>query len=180
MDRLDARSGKRAQRTGLDLKALWPRRASRITLVATMRIRIVSHALVVAVIAAAPGLRAQDATKRKPSPFWQSTVPFEMTLTVNFKKVSETCLGRRTIAFGSCQDKLDSAPWVPATVTYVDNGATVMLPARVRARGISRLRICDLVPPLWVDFKGADRLLDLRAAQRRAGRSERHRVSDRE
>ena len=92
----------------------------------------------------------------KPSPFWQSTVPFEMTLTVNFKKVSETCLGRTTIAFGSCQDKLDAAPWVPATVTYVDSGATVTLPARVRARGVSRLRLCDLAPPLWVDFKSAD------------------------
>ena len=142
-----------------------------------MRLPFPSHTLLVAVIAAASGLRAQDTTKAKPdlgavimsaqakakapksakpSPFWQSTVPFEMTLTVNFKKVSENCLGRTTIAFGSCQEKLDTAPWVSATVSYVDSGAMVTLPARVRARGVSRLRICDLVPPLWVDFKGAD------------------------
>jgi hypothetical protein len=121
-----------------------------------MRMLIVSHTLLVAVIAVAPGLRAQDAAKKKASPFWQSTAPLEMTLTLDFRKVSENCVVRRTIAFGPCQNQQDSAPWVQATVAYVDNGATVTLPARVRARGVSRLRACDLTPPLWVDFKRAD------------------------
>lgn len=123
-----------------------------------MRLRIVPCALLVTAIAAAPGLRAQSATTAKPkiSPFWLPVAPSEMTLTFNVQKVREKCLGPRTIAFGSCDNKQDSAPWVPATVSYTEKGATVSLAARVRARGLSRLRTCDLVPPLWVDFKGAD------------------------
>src|SRR6266581_1427663 len=75
--------------------ALWPGRSSGITLVATMQLPIVSHALLVAAVATASGLPAQG--NSKPAPFWQSTAPFEMTLTVNLKKVSEKCLGRSTI-----------------------------------------------------------------------------------
>jgi hypothetical protein len=118
-----------------------------------MQLPIVSHALLVAAVATASGLPAQG--NSKPAPFWQSTAPFEMTLTVNLKKVSEKCLGRSTIAFGPCDDPKDSAPWMWAAVMYVDGGSMVTLPARVRARGVSRFRICDLIPPLWVDFNGA-------------------------
>lgn len=123
-----------------------------------MRPPILSCALLVAVSAAASGLQATGKAPKaaKPSPFWQSTAPFAMTVTVNLEKVSEKCLGARTISFGTCEHTLDTAPWVSATVTYADSGATVTLPARVRARGVNRLRTCDLVPPLWVDFKSAD------------------------
>jgi hypothetical protein len=103
-----------------------------------------------------PTVKARTPRSAEPAPFWRSNAPLEMTLTINFAKVSETCLGRRTIAYGSCQEKLDAAPWERATVAYVDNGASVALPARVRVRGVSRLRMCDLAPPLWVDFKSAD------------------------
>jgi hypothetical protein len=142
-----------------------------------MRMSSRSLALIGGLITAAPGLPAQAPLRPQPdlgavimnpsarstaprsgelSPFWQSSAPLEMALTVNFPKLSENCLGRRTIAYGSCQEKLDAAPWEGARVAYTDNGTTVTLPARVRVRGVSRLRMCDLAPPLWVDFKTAD------------------------
>src|SRR5437763_3892196 len=101
---------------------------------ASLTMRMPSLPVVIVVpITAVPGLRGQgDVTKpgptpdlgavimnapiytsvkpAKPSPFWQSSVPLTMTLTVNFKKISDNCLGRTTIAFGPCQDQLDKAP----------------------------------------------------------------------
>ncbi len=79
----------------------------------------------------------------KLSPFWESSVPFEMTLTVNIDQVKKD------------RDK-SKAIWHTASVRYTDGGDTVTIPARVRTRGISRLKICTLIPPLWVDFRSED------------------------
>src|SRR5438067_11211166 len=132
---------------------LWPPGRRRITLVATMRPLALTSVLLAAVVATAP-LAAQDAAKTKkpkvaksdttpkvykPSPFWQSTAPFEMSLTINMDQVKRD------------KDKT-KVIWHEAVVTYTDSGKTDTLPARVRARGISRLKICTLIPPLWVDF----------------------------
>ena len=128
----------------------------RITLEPTMRPHLIVFTAAVCALAAGSAV-AQDSTKKgarkadktseapkptKPSAFWAPAAPFELTLTVNVKKIRE--------------DKMDQAPWEWGKITYVDSGKTVTLPARVRTRGISRLKICNLFPPLWVDFKGAD------------------------
>ena len=138
-----------------------------------MRTLALSKILLVAGLLAAPDLRAQDTTppkgkhgkaqgkakkvktqdttqataegKAKPvkvSHFWDSVDPFEMTLTLNLKRVRN--------------DKMASAPWEPATLSFADSGTTVTLPIRVRTRGISRLKICTHFPPIWVDFVGGD------------------------
>jgi hypothetical protein len=128
-----------------------------------MRPLTLTTVLLAAVVAAAPGVRAQDSAAHakgakkaakaakadslakpvKPAPFWESTVPFEMTLTINIDQVKK--------------DKNKAkATWHTASVSFADSGKTVTLPARVRARGISRLKICTLIPPLWVDFASTD------------------------
>jgi hypothetical protein len=127
-----------------------------------MRLHTLSSVLLAAVVAVAPA-RAQDTavhvkgakkalkaaradSSLKPfklSPFWESSVPFEMTLTINIDRVKKD------------RDK-SKATWRTASVSYVDSGDTVTLPARVRTRGISRLKICTLIPPLWVDFRSED------------------------
>jgi len=117
--------------------------------------------LAAALLLAALPVQAQDATKKtksekkkeksdttppkpsKVSEFWKSTTPLEITLTVNLKKIR----GDR--------DK-SQAPWEWGQFSYVDSGKTVTVPARIKARGISRLKICSLFPPVWVDFAGSD------------------------
>jgi hypothetical protein len=79
----------------------------------------------------------------KPSPFWESTMPLEMSLTINLDQVRKD------------RDKAKNT-WHTATVSFTDGGKTDTIPARVRTRGISRLKICTLLPPLWVDFASAD------------------------
>lgn len=124
-----------------------------------MRTLSLTAVLLAALVAATPAL-AQDApakTKKpkaaksdsglkayKPSPFWETTRPFEMSLTINIDKVKKD------------RDK-SKATWHTASVTFGDSGtAATTIPARVRARGISRLKICTLIPPLWVDFASKD------------------------
>src|SRR5437763_17017646 len=94
---------------------------------------------------------AQDTSKAKPdknkpakvSEFWQSTTPFEATLTVNLKALRN--------------EKVDQGPWLPATLSYGDSSEKGTLPIQVRARGHSRLKICKLIPPSWVNFAPADK-----------------------
>jgi hypothetical protein len=117
--------------------------------------------LAAALLLAAIPVQAQDQTKKtksekkkeksdttppkpgKVSEFWKGTAPLEITLTVNLKKIR----GDRDKA---------QAPWESATFSYVDSGKTVTVPARVKSRGISRLKICSLFPPVWVDFASSD------------------------
>lgn len=128
-----------------------------------MRPPNLSIALLAAALAAAPAVRAQDSAAKakaakkaakaanpdsiikpaKPAPFYESTTPFELTLTMNIEAVKKE------------RDKT-KATWHTASVSYTDSGKTVTIPARVRTRGISRLRICTLIPPLWVDFASDD------------------------
>ncbi|HET9424056.1 MAG TPA: hypothetical protein VFO55_01695 [Gemmatimonadaceae bacterium] len=85
-----------------------------------------------------------DSTKKEKytsSKFWESTEPFELTLSVNIKQLQA--------------DKGDPGPWRAATVAYTD-GAPRAHAARVRTRGRSRLKICDRFPPIWVDFQKED------------------------
>src|SRR4051794_908349 len=77
----------------------------------------------------------------KPAPaprFWPATTPLEATRTVTLKEL-------RSI-------KVDSGPFVPATLSYTDSGSTVTLPVRLKARGHSRLKTCSSFPPVWVNF----------------------------
>jgi hypothetical protein len=86
-----------------------------------------------------------DPAKKEPyrsSRFWESTTPFEMTLSLNLKQIQS--------------DKGDPGPWRAATVSYANAGAVKTHPARVRTRGRSRLKLCDRFPPVWVDFAKED------------------------
>lgn len=74
--------------------------------------------------------------------FFQSETPLTVTLTLNTKRIKA--------------DKSDS-PWRPATISYAatapDTG-TVMVPIKVKTRGIWRLKNCEF-PPIWLNFSGA-------------------------
>ena len=72
---------------------------------------------------------------------WESTTPFELTLSVNLKQLQT--------------DKGDPGPWRAAMVSYADATPRTHA-ARVRTRGRSRLKICDRFPPIWVDFQKED------------------------
>jgi hypothetical protein len=99
------------------------------------------------VFAAASTAAAQTAEEPKKdkyvsSKFWESTTPFELTLTTNFKQINA--------------DTGDPGPWRAATVSYLSDGVMKTHPARIRTRGRSRLKICDRFPPLWLDFAKED------------------------
>ena len=89
---------------------------------------------------------AQNAEPKKDkyvsSKFWESTTPFELTLTTNFKQINA--------------DTGDPGPWRSATVSYTSDGEVKTHTARIRTRGRSRLKICDRFPPLWLDFAKED------------------------
>ena len=94
-----------------------------------------------ATLAGAPA----DPTKKdayRSSKFWESTTPFELTVSVNLKQLQS--------------DKGDPGPWRAATVSYSSEGTAKTHAARVRTRGRSRLKICDRFPPIWVDFAKED------------------------
>ena len=89
--------------------------------------------------------QAGDPVKKdgyRSSRFWESTTPFELTLSVNLKQLMT--------------DKGDPGPWRAATVAYMNGAEPKTHPARVRTRGRSRLKICDRFPPIWVDFVKED------------------------
>ncbi len=76
--------------------------------------------------------------------FFQTEEPLTATLTTNIKRIRG--------------DKSADAPWRPATLSYpavgADTGIT-SVPARIRTRGIWRLKNCEF-PPLRVNFKKED------------------------
>jgi len=67
--------------------------------------------------------------------------PLTLTLTANIKRLRD--------------DKDANAPYRAATISYVEDGKTVTVPARVHTRGIWRLKTCDF-PPLRVNFTNED------------------------
>lgn len=93
--------------------------------------------------------KKKDADKRPKgdgvlSKFFQSEEPITATLTTNLKRIKG--------------DKAADAPWRAATFSYTGvapDTSTVTIPARIRTRGVWRLKNCEL-PPLRVNFKSED------------------------
>lgn len=72
--------------------------------------------------------------------FFDSEVPLAATLTTNIDRIRH--------------DKGKQIVWRPATWSYTDtDGKQVVLPIKIRTRGIWRLKTCDF-PPLRLDFAG--------------------------
>ena len=92
-------------------------------------------------VASAAQVAKEEHTKVvKPSPFYDSQQPIEVTFTANIGKMRG--------------DKGDQPPWRMATLSYKDTaGSTISIPLRARTRGIWRLRMCDF-PPLRLNFSG--------------------------
>ena len=93
-------------------------------------------------IASAATQPAKEATTKvlKPSPFYDSQEPIEVTFTTNIGKIRG--------------DKGSQPPWRTATLSYKDTaGSIVSVPLKARTRGIWRLKMCDF-PPLRLNFSG--------------------------
>ncbi|HEY8165765.1 MAG TPA: hypothetical protein VIF83_09460 [Gemmatimonadaceae bacterium] len=73
--------------------------------------------------------------------FYSSIDPLVVTLTTNIKRIRG--------------DKSEKAPWRSATLSYTDAaGKSVVIPTRIRTRGIWRLKNCEM-PPIRLDFQKA-------------------------
>jgi hypothetical protein len=77
----------------------------------------------------------------KIAPFYADETPLPITLTLNVKRIRD--------------DKSENAPYRAATISYAADGKTVVVPARVRTRGIWRLKTCEF-PPLRINFTSED------------------------
>jgi hypothetical protein len=78
----------------------------------------------------------------EPAPLFGANEPVQLTLTANLKQLR--------------RDKAANAPWRGATLSYVDTGGKpVTIPAKVRTRGIWRLKNCDF-PPVRLNFAKED------------------------
>ena len=73
--------------------------------------------------------------------FYAAETPLAVTLTANIKRIRG--------------DKDANAPYRSATLSYADSGKTITVPARIRTRGIWRLKTCEF-PPLRVNFTSED------------------------
>jgi hypothetical protein len=79
------------------------------------------------------------AKSKESEAFYTSTDQLVVTLTTNIKRIRS--------------DKSEKAPWRPATISYTDAaGKSVVIPTRIRTRGIWRLKNCEF-PPIRVDFQ---------------------------
>ena len=77
----------------------------------------------------------------KPSTFFQSEKPLDITFTTNIRRLR--------------MDKGATAPWRAATFSYAGpDQKPVVVPLRVRTRGIWRLKSCAF-PPVRLNFAGA-------------------------
>jgi hypothetical protein len=98
-----------------------------------------------AVLAAPATSAAQDTTKaddpKGVPPLFEHETPLAVTLTAN--------LGRLRA------DKDTNAPWRTGTLAYSADGRRVVVPMRVRTRGLWRLKNCHF-PPLRLDFAGKE------------------------
>jgi hypothetical protein len=85
---------------------------------------------------------AQAPGAKPPAKLFDATEPLAVTLVTNIKQIRG--------------DKDDKAPWRAASFVYKDaDGAPMTVPARIRTRGIWRLKTCTF-PPLRVNFKNDD------------------------
>ena len=74
--------------------------------------------------------------------FYRSEAPLAITFRTNVKQIR--------------RDKSENPPWRWASLSYADSaGKTVDVPARVRVRGIWRLKHCEF-PPIRLNFAGKD------------------------
>jgi hypothetical protein len=117
-----------------------------------LAVAVASCTLVVlsnAALAQTAGTKGEKKSKAMPSgprnngqvkKFFQSDEPLVVTLTTNIKRIRG--------------DKADQAPWRAATMSYVatapDTGV-VTVPAKIRTRGIWRLKNCEF-PPIRINF----------------------------
>ena len=82
--------------------------------------------------------KAEGTARKAPKlpQFFASETPLALTLTLNIRQLRK--------------DRGATAPYRPATMSYVDSaGAVVTVPMRARTRGIWRLKNCDF-PPLRI------------------------------
>ncbi len=87
---------------------------------------------------AAKELRKALKRAKTSEPFYTAPDLFEFKLTTNIKRIRG--------------DKEDKAPWRPATLTYRDpSGRDVEIAAKLRTRGLWRLKNCEF-PPLRMNF----------------------------
>jgi hypothetical protein len=86
---------------------------------------------------------AKDPKGEKEVPvLYRSETPLAITFRTNIKQIR--------------RDKGETPPWRWASLSYNDSaGKTVDVPARVRVRGIWRLKHCDF-PPIRLNFAGKD------------------------
>jgi hypothetical protein len=110
--------------------------------------KALQRALHLAALAALAGpalLLAQDVEKKDEDrgvpPLFERETPLAVTLTAN--------LGRLRA------DKDTNAPWRTGALSYTAEGRQVVVPMRVRTRGIWRLKNCHF-PPLRLDFAGKE------------------------
>ncbi|MEO7085339.1 MAG: hypothetical protein ABI442_09110, partial [Gemmatimonadaceae bacterium] len=111
--------------------------------------RIAIRSIVALFVAFASRLEAQ-ALPAAPAPavdstkfpkFYRTETPLVVTLTTNIKRIRA--------------DKDSNPPWRVAKLTYTDGGTPVVVPLRVRTRGIWRLKMCDF-PPLRLNFSNSE------------------------
>lgn len=80
----------------------------------------------------------QPKKPKDPAPLYRDESPLTLTLTSDFRQLR--------------RDRGDDPPWRAATISYADSGGrTIVVPARVRARGRWRRTNCDL-PPIRINF----------------------------
>lgn len=120
-------------------------------------LQVLPLAASLALLCAATAVHAQDSLSRPPKtakvpkserpvrtdrtpPLFATESPVSMTLTANLGQLR--------------RDKADKAPWRPSVLAYTgDDAKPVTVSARVRTRGIWRLRNCEF-PPLRLAFSG--------------------------
>jgi hypothetical protein len=86
---------------------------------------------------ALPAAAAPDVDSNRVAKFYRTDEPLTFTLTTNIKRIRA--------------DKDSTSPWRAATMTYTEGAAPVVVPVRIRSRGIWRLKTCDF-PPLRLNF----------------------------
>lgn len=87
---------------------------------------------------AAKELRKALKRAQASEPFYTAPDPFEFKLTTNIKRIRS--------------DKEDKAPWRAASLMYRSPaGADIEIPAKLRTRGLWRLKNCEF-PPLRMNF----------------------------
>jgi hypothetical protein len=89
---------------------------------------------------ALPAAPAPAVDSNKVAKFYRTDAPLLLTLTTNIRRIRA--------------DKDSNPPWRAATLTYDEGAKPVVVPVRIRSRGIWRLKTCDF-PPLRFNFSNS-------------------------